>query len=226
MQKPTLVRLTPVAAALALGACAHGGAPAVAARPYAPTTLDRWPAQVQVTPQPDEIRLAAHPTGLSGNQARALAEFHARWMQAEGGEILVSAPNQGGYRVGSEARAFLVSQGAPAEAVRLVGYDAGDAQDAPVVIGFRRYAVTTPNCGAWGDMTRTFNNGAYANLGCAVTSNMAAQVANPADLLGARDMDPADPARRATVFDKYRKGEVTSTAKDSQASGAVSQAIE
>jgi pilus assembly protein CpaD len=86
--------------------------------------------------------------------------------------------------------------------------------------------VTTPNCGAWGDMTRTFNNGAYANLGCAVTSNMAAQVANPADLLGARDMDPADPARRATVFDKYRKGEVTSTAKDSQASGAVSQAIE
>jgi pilus assembly protein CpaD len=224
MQTMSLLRLIPVAAALSLAACAHGGT--VATRPTAPNVLDAWQSSIQVTPQPDEIRLAAHPTGLSGNQARALTEFHGRWMQAEGGVITVSAPNQGGYRVGSEARAFLVSQGAPAAKVRLVGYDAAGTKDAPVVVGFARYMVTTPNCGSWENITRTFGNESMGNLGCAVSANIAAQVANPEDLVAPRTMDPADPARRATVFDKYRKGETTSSAKDAQASGAVSQAIQ
>jgi pilus assembly protein CpaD len=52
------------------------------------------------------------------------------------------------------------------------------------------------------------------------------QLANPEDLITPRTMDPADPGRRAVVFDKYRKGQVTSSAKDTQASGAVSQAIQ
>lgn len=225
MQKPFLSRLSPFAGALLLAACAHGDPDAVA-RSLMPTPLDAWSGAIQVTPQPDEIRLAAHPTGLSGNQARALAEFHARWMQAEGGLITVAAPNQGGYRVGSDVRAWLLSQGAPAGKVLLIGYDAADPADAPVVVGFKRYAVATPNCGSWENMVRTFDNGAMGNLGCAVSSNMAAQLANPEDLIAARTMDPADPGRRAVVLDKYRRGEVTSTARDTQASGAVSQAIQ
>ncbi len=225
MQKPFLFRLFPLAGAVLLAGCAHADPDAVA-RSMMPNTLDAWAGAVQVTPQPDEIRLAAHPTGLSGNQARALAEFHARWMQAEGGLITIAAPNQGGYRVGNETRAWLLSQGAPAEKVLLVGYDAADAAEAPVVVGFKRYSVATPNCGSWENVVRTFNNSPIGNLGCAVTSNMAAQLANPEDLITPRTLDPADPARRTVVLDKYRRGEVTSSAKDAQASGAVSQAIQ
>lgn len=226
MQKFSPLRLTTLAAALALGACAHGQAGPDAALGVAPNALDAWNGAIQVTPQPDEIRLAAHPTGLSGNQARALAEFQVRWMQAEGGEITIAAPNEGGYRVGTEARAYLVAQGAPAGAVTLIGYDSAGQADAPVIVGYKRYSVATPNCGSWENLSRTFGNGSYGNLGCSVTSNMAAQVANPGDLLAPRTMDPADPGRRAVVFDKYRKGETTSSAKDAQASGAVSQAIQ
>ncbi len=226
MPKLSLVRLSPLAAALALGACASVQAGPDPAFGVASNALDAWSGAIQVTPQPDEIRLAAHPTGLSGNQARALSEFHVRWMQSEGGEITVSAPNEGGYRVGTEARAYLVGQGAPAGAVRLIGYDSGGKADAPVIVGYKRYSVTTPNCGSWESLSGTAGNRPYGNLGCAVTSNMASQIANPGDLVAPRTMDPADPGRRATVFDKYRKGETTSTAKDAQASGAVSQAIE
>ncbi|MDP2260015.1 MAG: CpaD family pilus assembly protein [Caulobacter sp.] len=225
MQKPFLSRLSPLAGALLLAGCAHADPDAVA-RAAMPTPLDAWSGAIQVTPQPDEIRLAAHPTGLSGNQARALAEFHSRWMQAEGGLITVAAPNQGGYRVGSETRAWLLGQGAPAEKVLLIGYDAADPADAPVVVGFKRYTVATPNCGSWENLSRSFGNGSMGNLGCAVTSNMAAQLANPEDLIAPRTMDPADPGRRSVVFEKYRQGEVTSSAKDTQASGAVSQAIQ
>jgi pilus assembly protein CpaD len=58
-----------------------------------------------------------------------------------------------------------------------------------------------------------------------VTANLAAQVANPEDLLGPRDETPIDSGRRATVLDKYRKGEVTSSAKDEQSNGVVSKAV-
>lgn len=225
MQKPFLSRLSPFAGALLLAGCGHAD-PNAMARSMMPTPLDAWSGAIQVTPQPDEIRLAAHPTGLSGNQARALSEFHARWMQAEGGLITVAAPNQGGYRVGSDVRSWLLGQGAPAEKVLLIGYDAADPADAPVVVGFKRYSVATPNCGSWENLVRSFDNGSMGNLGCAVASNMAAQLANPEDLIAPRTMDPADPGRRSVVFDKYRRGEVTSSAKDTQASGAVSQAIQ
>ena len=73
--------------------------------------LDSWSSRIQVTAQPEEIRLAPHATGLSGTQARALAEFHTHWTLAEGGVITVAAPTgaqgPGPYRVSADARAFL-----------------------------------------------------------------------------------------------------------------------
>ena len=137
----SLTRFTPVLAALALSACAS--APAQLAGPSTP--LDAWSSSVQAVAIPDEIRLAPHTPGLSGTQARALAEFQARWTLAEGGLITVAAPtgarNAGAYQVSADARAFLISQGARSELVRLVGYDAGDVQNAPIIVGFQRYAA-------------------------------------------------------------------------------------
>lgn len=226
---PVLTRLSILAAVLALGACASSGTARVAG-PTTPTMLDSWSSRVEVVAQPDQIRLASHPTGLSGNQARALAELHARWSLAEGGVITVAAPTgtqgPGAYRVGADARAFLIAQGTPPDRVRLVGYDAAGAADAPILVGFDQYVALTPRCGEWTPLNRSASNLPYSNFGCAVSANMAAQVANPEDLLRARPMDPADAGRRTTVIGKYRNGEVTSTAKDDQASGAVSTVVQ
>lgn len=217
--KKTLLLLSPLSA-LALAACATTSGPPVAT---APTVLDAWTDRVQVTPIPDEILLAAHATGLSGSQARALSDFQMRWMQADGGLIVISAPNQGGYRVGNDAKQLLLELGVRSDQVRLSGYDAAKP-GAPVIVGFQRYQVATPNCASWPDVRKSFGNEPLDNFGCSVTANMAAQVANPRDLLGARPLDPADPLRRATVLGKYRAGE--NTAGQAQASGTVSQAIQ
>ena len=58
--------------------------------------------------------------------------------------------------------------------------------------------------------------------------NLAAQIANPADLLGPRTMEPADAERRSVVFDKYRQGRTTRAEKDGdeervQVKGAITE---
>src|SRR6266851_377926 len=51
------------------------------------------------------------------------------------------------------------------------------------------------------------NNRQYYNLGCAYQRNLAAQVAEPADLVQPRSETPVLASRRSIVIDKYRKGD-------------------
>lgn len=218
--------LTLLAAASLLGACAHGPQ----SDRLGATPLDSWEKQIQVTPQPDEIRLGPHATGLSPAQTAALAALVDRWLGAEGREILIQAPDKsadpaGAYRVWTESRDFLVRQGVPAGRIRVAGYAADDASAQPVIVGFQAYVAQGPTCGSFGNLARSAGNTPYDNFGCAMAANIAAQVANPQDLLTPRDVTPADAARRGVVLGKYRAGEATSTAADKQASGQVSQVV-
>jgi pilus assembly protein CpaD len=228
---PTLSKLAATGLVLALlSACAApGDKPDLAQAPR--TDTEQWASRVQVDSRPDEILLAPHAAGLSPNQAQAVDGLLARWRQAEGREILVSAPVGGPDSGVAGAMAYavrlrLVAMGAPATAVRVVGYDAGPAPGAPLKVGFPRYHASVPQCGGWENITATKDNKPYENFGCALTANMAAQVANPEDLIRPRDSTPVDAQRRDTVFDKYRKGENTASAKEDQATGAVSKVFQ
>lgn len=221
-----LAASTVFAATAFLGACAHGPQ----SDRLGATPLDSWEKQIQVTPRPDEIRLGSHPTGLSAAQTAALAALADRWLQADGREILIQTPDKstdpsGAYRVSAESRDFLIRQGVPYSRVRIVGYPADDASAQPVIVGFQMYVAQGPTCGSFGNLARSAGNTPYDNFGCAIAANIAAQVANPQDLIDPRDMTPIDAARRGTVIGKYRAGEPTSTVADKQASGQVSQVV-
>ena len=80
----------------------------------------------------------------------------------------------------------------------------------PIRLSYLRYVAEAPECGQWPtNLADDQRNLPYPNFGCAQQHNLAAQIANPADLLGPRTMDPADPERRAVVLDKYRRGAST-----------------
>ena len=86
--------------------------------------------------------------------------------------------------------------------------------------------MSIPTCGQqWDNISRSATNQVQSQFGCSVTANMAAQVANPADLLGPSAIDPVDAQRRDVMLGKYRRGEVTASASDSQAKGTVSQVV-
>ena len=97
---------------------------------------------------------------------------------------------------------------------------------AAVAVAFNSYAADGPRCGReWTSFTHSSDNVANSNFGCATTANLAAMIANPADLAAPRAEDPADAGRREQVISKYRAGQVTSTSSDSQANGHVSTAV-
>lgn len=125
-----------------------------------------------------------------------------------------------------QARERLIFLGAPAAQVRIVGADPAAAAEPVLRVGFTRYEAQIPKCGqAWESLTATRDNKAYENFGCAVAANMAAQVAHPEDLVRPRDAAPVDAGRRDVVMGKYRRGEITSSPRDSQADGSISKAI-
>jgi pilus assembly protein CpaD len=213
---------------LALGACATSGSHDKKADADPPPITPSERYSIQVDPSPLEVKLGVHEAGLSQNQADALHDFALRWMHAGRAPITIKAPEGGPaqaavYRTVTGARDLLVAQGVDPEAVRIVSYDAGDDHAAPVVVGFVRYHARGPQCGrSWDDLAKDYQADGYAEFGCAVTANIAAQIDDPADLLHPRDVDPADAQRRQTVLEKYRQGATTSTMKDAQANGAVS----
>lgn len=221
-------KLIPILAAIALGlsACATSVPGAVS---DARTPTEQFKAEIKSVPA--EIRLAVHAQGLSTNQAAALAGFVAAWREAEGGKITLRSPRgrvdgAAAYRTTEGARTLLIAQGVPAAAIETVGYEPATPAEAVLWVGYSAYVAVVPKCGqTWTNLSHNFANQPQPNFGCAVTANVAAQIANPGDLAVARDMASSDAGRRDQIITRYRAGEHTSSEQDKQADGAVSKAV-
>jgi pilus assembly protein CpaD len=209
---------------LALSACA--GVPDKKTDTPPVTPSERY--AMRVDPAPQELKLGPHASGLSPAQTDALRVFVGLWDADDRKPITIMAPEHGPpaaavFRTAAGARDNLIAAGVPASEIQLVGYEAAGVGDAPIRISFMSYTASGPQCGrAWEDIAKTYSNESYRQFGCAVTANMAAQIADPEDLLHPRALAPSDAVRRENVLDKYRSGTVTATAKDTQANGAVS----
>jgi pilus assembly protein CpaD len=109
-------------------------------------------------------------------------------------------------RMDTAIEAALAQLGAP---VTRAAYRSDDAK-APILVSYAYDKADVPACGKhWQDLTKTKDNTVQSNFGCAVTANMAAMIANPADIRAPHAEDPADAERRMTVLGKYEAGKVT-----------------
>jgi pilus assembly protein CpaD len=85
-------------------------------------------------------------------------------------------------------------------------------------LSYPRIAAVAGPCGLWPEdlgpnlYDSGYNeNKPYHNFGCATQRNLAAMIDNPADLEQPRTESPAYTERRNAAFQKYRKGEPTTT---------------
>ena len=211
---------------LLLTGCMGGPASLGGEPPLTPTS--RY--SLQVEPGVDRIALAVHETGLSANQQAALSDLVARFA-VEGAPVLVVEAPTGGDPVAADAawrvKSALEAAGAPAHMIRVVSYTGPDAR-APILAGFETVRAVVPQCGTqWGSLSRTGDNQSASNFGCAVTANLAAQIANPRDIVSPRAMTPADAGRRTVVFENYRAGRQTAAVVETLvADTAVSNAVD
>lgn len=111
--------------------------------------------------------------------------------------------------VRGEVRKVLIDAGIKNNHIVLTSYDPREASaSAPIRLTFVAVTAITGDCGQWpsdlfGPTIRDNTN--WENFGCATQQNLAAQIANPADLVGPRGMTPIDAQRRAEVISIYRQ---------------------
>lgn len=222
------------AAALVLSACATPlGGPKTSDLPF--TGANLTPTEqfgVELKPTPDRIQLAPKPGALSPAQVQALQALATRWRDTRPGPITIEQP-AGSQNAPVAAQAALAAarllgeNGVPPEAIVQTSYNATGAPLATVAVGFDSLEPVLPECWRYqSDFTKSAANKPYRAFGCAVTSNIAAMVANPRDLIEPRPEDPSDGARRAVVLGKYRKGEPTATQRTQQERGVISEAVQ
>ena len=106
-----------------------------------------------------------------------------------------------------DIRATLVDAGVARSRIIETHYGANPEGDAaPIRLAFVAMTAKTNPCGEWPEdlIENTVENRQYHNFGCASQANLAAQIANPMDLVAPRGMSPIDAERRSVVIEDYR----------------------
>ena len=155
-----------------------------------------------------KVSFSSMDAGLMPDDAQHFDAFVQDYMQHGNGAISISVPAGSGSR---GAIAYfgerLASYGVPRDRI-LVGTSNGN--DARVELGYIGYIATTSTCGDWSkDLNEDAANRVSPNFGCATQHNIAAQIADPRDLVTPQPTGPGDAARRSTVYDNYRDGKPT-----------------
>jgi pilus assembly protein CpaD len=181
----------------------------------------RHPIMVSQQPSTMTVRVARGSQGLTPAQKGQVATFLERYRVADAGnsKLVIAVPSgspneSAAVRAVGEIRQLITAYGFSEANVAIEPYHDGRDAGAPIRLSYLRYVAEGPECGRWTtNLADESRNLPYPNFGCAQQRNLAAQIANPADLLGPRIVEPADAERRAVVFDKYRQGRITGAEK-------------
>jgi pilus assembly protein CpaD len=162
--------------------------------------------------------------GLSAPQRTDVMGLGQTWVREGTGSIIADVPvNTANARAASatyrEIRSVLAAGGVPSSAIVLRQYQPEDLSTLPTIkLTYPKISAVAGPCGLWPEDlganlwdTGYNENRPYHNFGCATQRNLAAMVDNPADLEQPRPETPAYTSRRNIAFDKYRKGQPTTT---------------
>lgn len=142
-------------------------------------------------------------------------EAFAESFLASGAHVLTVHKPQGAHnqhgieRVLPNVLKQLKKSGVRGHHVKVASYALRHEQEAGALhLTYRSLTASVHQCGTWEeDITDTFENRNYQNLGCASQANFAAQLADPKDLVTPRAPSPVDAEQRAAVLKTYKEAE-------------------
>jgi pilus assembly protein CpaD len=158
-----------------------------------------------------DLPIGASDRGATRPQKDSLEGFLTGYDRTAAPVLNIIAPSGSANAVAAADAAYdfaniAKASGVPASRIMMASYQAGpEESSAPVRISFAAMRAQTNKCGRWpDDVLDTSENKHYANFGCSYQNNVAAQVANPEDLLGPRKQTPIDADNRDAVIGDYR----------------------
>lgn len=168
-----------------------------------------------------DIPVSASDSRLTTAMADNVRGFAQNYASMSTGIINIQTPSgsansAAASRMAKQIRSTLSGAGVAPGKIMETRYAASPSGDAsPIRLSYVAVTAMTGQCGQWPEdlSDNTFGNKNWYNFGCASQSNLAAQIANPMDLVGPRGMSPIDAERRAVVIDTYR-GKTSTAATD------------
>lgn len=169
-----------------------------------------------------QLFVGANRGSLTAVQRAEVLAFGQGWKGESTGGVIVDLPVGSSNEASSaqtldEIESILAASGVPPHSIAVRNYRVSSRVLATVRISYPRIAAQAGPCGLWPkdigpSLNRDyFENQPNWNFGCATQRNLAAEVAEPSDLVQPRAETPPSAARRATVMDHYQKGEPTAS---------------
>jgi pilus assembly protein CpaD len=212
-----------VGLAVMLGACNHT-ADQVTTSSIPDDYRARHPIAVQEANQSVVIFVGRARGGLSASQRADVMGMAQTWLREATGAIIADVPVDTPNAAAAadafrEVQSLMAAAGVPPRGLIAHRYHPSDPrQMAALRLNYPRISATAGPCGLWPeDLGPSVHDKSYVqntdyyNYGCAYQRNMAAMIDNPSDLVQPRSETPAYTARRSEAFEKYRKGNTTTT---------------
>ena len=158
-----------------------------------------------------DLPVASGSRGMTRKHRVALDGFLDTYDRSASPVVTITVPVGSGNELAagdtaSDIRHFIRSRGISESRIAMVSYQAPSVDvSAPVRVSYTAMRAQTNKCGRWpNDLLDNVENKHYADFGCSYQNNLAAQIDNPADLLGPRKQTPIDAENRINAIDVYQ----------------------
>lgn len=218
----------------ALSACAPDRVVTNSTSSYPHDVRNRHPVVLADAPRTLDVFLA-NGGRIGQRQREDVQAFAAEYRKAGRGPLVAHLPasEANAHWALEGVRRAIAEGGVPGDVLVVSRYRPADpAIASPIRLSFHRLqAKVAGKCGMWpqdlGGSDPTFNasNDAYWNFGCAFQSNLAAQIADPVDLVRGRPETPGDTQRRTKDIQDLRDGKDPSTVYRQDGQGRITQGV-
>jgi pilus assembly protein CpaD len=158
-----------------------------------------------------DVLVGTNDNSLSMPQRSVIQGFVDQYKTNGSGPVQVMLPSSGtnaaaARRVQGDVVGAIKRSGVSGGQIITTTYEASGPENAsPIRISYRAMTAATDQCGKWpDDLGDTSENKHYADFGCSYQNNLAAMIANPADLIGPRAPGEIDPLKRGKAIKRWQ----------------------
>lgn len=205
------------AAGCAVMACGCNTDQQMTGSPSVPTDYRlRHPITITEKDRTFQLFVGANRGSLTPSQRAELLAFAQSWKDEATGGVLIDLPvgstnERSAAATLPDIESILAATGVPRPGIAVRNYRVSARTLATVRVSYPRLAAQAGPCGLWPEdigpsLERDhFENQPPWNFGCATQRNLAAMVADPADLVQPRQETPIYAMRRTTIMEQYRQ---------------------